>query len=122
MTTDTIESLRAERDALAAQNEKLRKALGKAVAALGDMSCAFEWGTTASVSAGVGRCNAALKEASYALSPSTEHAAVNQCDGCRAGVPVSIGGIHCMSQKDGYQDLMACTAARYAPASKEEGT
>lgn len=45
---------------------------------------------------------------------------MNQCDGCRAGKPVDKNGNHRMNDdnsgyKNGYPDLMACTADRYEP-------
>ncbi|MNC79096.1 hypothetical protein D3C75_1314750 [compost metagenome] len=47
----------------------------------------------------------------------------NQCDGCRAGIPL-INGMHRMGKPGGYPDLMACTSKRYdydpdEPANKE---
>lgn len=41
---------------------------------------------------------------------------MNQCDGCRAGVPVDGNGCHRMGPPGG---LMACTADRYAPSAGE---
>lgn len=47
----------------------------------------------------------------------------NQCDGCRAGIPL-INGMHRMGKPGEYPDLMACTSKRYdydpdEPANKE---
>lgn len=49
----------------------------------------------------------------------------NQCDGCRAGIPL-INGMHRMGKPGEYPDLMACTSKRYdydpdEPANKESG-
>lgn len=38
--------------------------------------------------------------------------AINQCDGCRSGIPV-VNGVHRMGKEGGYSDLMACTKDRY---------
>ena len=53
----------------------------------------------------------------------------NQCDGCRAGIPLIYGisfinGMHRMGKPGEYADLMACTSKRYdcdpdEPANKE---
>ena len=40
-------------------------------------------------------------------------AAMNQCDGCKAGKPLNGNGNHVMSEHGGYQDLMACQAYKY---------
>lgn len=47
----------------------------------------------------------------------------NQCDGCRAGIPL-INGMHRMGKPGEYPDLMACTSKRYdydpdEPANKK---
>jgi len=46
----------------------------------------------------------------------------NQCDGCRAGVPVDKRGFHRMGKPGGYSNLMYCQAYRYgkAPAAVAE--
>lgn len=38
----------------------------------------------------------------------------NQCDGCRAGIPI-VNGAHRMGKADGYPDTMSCTAKLYKP-------
>lgn len=42
---------------------------------------------------------------------------INQCDGCRAGIPVDKNGNHQMGKPGGYPDYMACTKDRYASGS-----
>jgi hypothetical protein len=48
-------------------------------------------------------------------------ASLNQCDGCRAGIPVE-NGMHAMGIPGGYADKMMCTASRYesAPSHGEQ--
>jgi hypothetical protein len=42
-------------------------------------------------------------------------ASLNQCDGCRAGIPLE-NGMHAMGISGGYADKMMCTASRYESA------
>ena len=46
---------------------------------------------------------------------------LNQCDGCRAGIPAE-NGMHAMGIPGGYADKMMCTASRYesAPSHGEQ--
>ena len=48
-------------------------------------------------------------------------AILNQCDGCRAGIPAE-NGMHAMGIPGGYADKMMCTASRYesAPSHGEQ--
>lgn len=54
----------------------------------------------------------AREELRAALSASAEP---NQCDGCRAGIPL-INGAHRMGKPGGYADTMSCQAGKYASA------
>lgn len=38
---------------------------------------------------------------------------MNQCDGCKAGLPVDKNGNHCMGKPGGYPNLMGCQKDRY---------
>ncbi len=60
-------------------------------------------------------------EAPYQELSPTEHMA-NQCDGCKAGIPVDDRGIHRMSDNgDGFDaDIMLCQRYRYAHRVKGE--
>lgn len=69
-------------------------------------------------------CSSELWDRYHAtLSQQAEPVAVNQCDGCQAGVPVDNNGNHRMGKPGGYADLMRCEKARYvsepAPAQDE---
>lgn len=52
----------------------------------------------------------------------------NQCDGCRAGIPLDKNGNHCMSRtvdrtgktNQVYSDLMACQAEKYCGVPEPE--
>ena len=68
-----------------------------------------------------GELRAAIRARTTAPASETE---TNQCDGCRAGKPLDEDGIHTMSERDGYQDLMRCQASKYrapAPSARKEG-
>ena len=44
---------------------------------------------------------------------------VNQCDGCRAGLPVNAQGFHRMAPADAkYPDYLVCQRAKYATSRK----
>jgi hypothetical protein len=49
----------------------------------------------------------------YVLAAASE---LNQCDGCRRGLPLNASGIH---RGEGY-DLIGCTADRYAMTTERE--
>lgn len=52
-----------------------------------------------------------------ALSASAEPSApINQCDGCRAGMP-AVDGAHRMGRLGGYPDTMSCQAGKYEKCS-----
>jgi predicted nucleic acid-binding Zn-ribbon protein len=39
---------------------------------------------------------------------------LNQCDGCRVGIPLEDGNLHAIVNAGGYRDVMVCTAHLYA--------